>query len=83
VEDLEEEEVGGVSEEVPEVEGVEALGEEGVEVVLVAVGVEDSEVEDVLDFILLVFLCFCKNENQVWHGYIPLVLKYIPHPKTI
>jgi len=75
VEDLEEEEVGwGVSEEVPEVEGVEALGEEGV---------EDSEVEDGLDFILLVFLCFCKNENQVWHGYIPLVLKYIPHPKTI
>jgi hypothetical protein len=41
-------------------------------VVLVAVGVEDSEVEDVLDFILLVFSCFCKNENQVWHGYIPL-----------
>ncbi len=76
MEDLEEEEV-------PKVEGVEALGEEGVEVVLVAVGVEDSEVEDGLDFILLVFLCFCKNENQVWHGYIPLVLKYIPHPKTI
>ncbi len=42
VEDLEEEEVGGVSEEVPEVEGVEALGEEGVEVVLVAVGVDDA-----------------------------------------